>query len=44
MSVPLLQQIAATLQQIDGRLARLEAVAQQMQPAARKPADVGLQP
>jgi hypothetical protein len=31
LSVPVLQEIAATLRQIDARLARLEAVAQKMQ-------------
>jgi hypothetical protein len=32
LSVPVLREIAATLQQIDSRLARLEKVAQQLQP------------
>jgi hypothetical protein len=31
MSVPVLREIAATLRQIDGRLARLEAAAQKLQ-------------
>jgi hypothetical protein len=31
MSVPVLKEIAATLHQIDGRLARLETAAQKMQ-------------
>jgi hypothetical protein len=31
LSVPVLKEIAATLRQIDSRLARLEAVAQKMQ-------------
>jgi hypothetical protein len=33
VSLPLLKEIAATLQQIDSRLARLETVAQKMQSA-----------
>jgi hypothetical protein len=33
LSVPVLREIAATLQQIDSRLARLERVAQKLQPA-----------
>jgi hypothetical protein len=35
MSVPVLKEIAATLHQIDGRIARLEIVAQKMQTSNR---------
>ena len=38
LSVPVLKEIAATLHQIDSRLARLEAVAQKLQTA--KPVDI----
>ncbi len=35
LSVPVLKEIAATLHQIDSRLARLETVAQKLQPLRR---------
>ncbi|HEY7688279.1 MAG TPA: hypothetical protein VH835_06280 [Dongiaceae bacterium] len=37
LSVPVLKEIAATLQQMDARLARLETVAQQLRPAKASP-------
>jgi len=39
MSVPILQNIAGTLQQIDARLARLEIVAQRLQSPKRTAGD-----
>ncbi len=36
LSVPLLREIAATLQQIDSRLSRMEAIAQRLQADAKK--------
>jgi hypothetical protein len=38
LSLPLLQEIAATLKQMDARLARIETAAQQLQPARGKQA------
>jgi hypothetical protein len=38
LSLPLLQEIAATLKQMDARLARIETAAQQVQPARGKQA------
>jgi len=36
LAVPVLKEIAATLQQMDARLARLETLAQQLRPAKAK--------